>query len=75
MKKNYTAPGIISSLQMTESVICASGVTGGGMGYGGEDDGTLTPSARDRDDFEDEEINEEILRQIEQEDCYVHGLW
>ncbi len=76
MKKNYITPCIVSSLQIKTSVICVSGVTGGGMGYGGEDSGgTMTPSAKERDEeyMTDEEIQE--LMEMEEESGNFTNIW
>lgn len=67
-------PDMASCLYMATHMICDSGVHGGGMGYGGEDDGTLVPSAKER---EEELTDEEIMEMIEQEEQLQNsnGLW
>lgn len=57
MKKNYIAPAITREVALkAHTMLCASGVTSDGIGYGGVDtDGTMEPSARQDNGWLDEE--------------------
>lgn len=57
MKKNYIAPAITREVALKErTIVCASGVTSDGIGYGGVDtDGTMEPSSRQDNGWLDEE--------------------
>lgn len=57
MKKTYIIPTIKRIVMLkVHTMLCASGVTGDGIGYGGVDtDGTMEPSARQDNGWLDEE--------------------
>lgn len=57
MKKNYIAPAITREVALkVHTMLCASGVTSDGIGYGGVDtDGTMEPSARQDNGWLDDE--------------------
>lgn len=57
MKKNYIAPAITREVVLkVHTMLCASGVTSDGIGYGGVDtDGTMEPSARQDNGWLDDE--------------------
>ena len=59
MKKTYIIPTIKRIVMLEErTIVCASGVTGDGIGYGGVDkDGSMDPSAK----YDDISFNENIL--------------
>lgn len=57
MKKTYIIPTIKRIVMLEErTIVCASGVTSDGIGYGGVDtDGTMEPSSRQDNGWLDEE--------------------
>ena len=60
MKKTYIAPVITREVALkAHAMLCGSGVTGDGIGYGGVDTGgTKDPSAREGDFWDDETEDE-----------------
>ena len=57
MKKTYIIPTIKRTLMLKEcTIVCASGVTSDGIGYGGVDTGgTMEPSSRQDNGWLDDE--------------------
>lgn len=57
MKKKYIIPAIKRAVMLkAHTILCASGVTGEGIGYGGVDEeGSVEPSSRQDGWWSDEE--------------------